>query len=468
MATNNSHADRHTRHQATFTRKEAIKSNMCDKRTYDETAPFVPVCVQMHQAAGTPSREWEPPEIVGHKVSEKWVIAAANGLDSALKKRIDGRIDAMGLHLDTALVTVSFLEKFPSKVTTVETSNTLTGQDAVALHNQHSNDIDEDLANGLTHHRRTPRWLKFFGRWSPWVEVVAFFAFITYYLNVNLLNPFVDPVAWGTAVIIVLMVIFGQRVFVHQAAREHNNAREQKAEGNRHAGEASRHRRNGYLAVTAVIAIGITGGMILRAVANLGTVASIITLLMIVLAALTGLLMPAIAYVAEALDGSTKSRERDGLADDEDTDLAEHDGGMDRLMSYLEGFDEMDHQVTDKVVPEIMLSAQACLNPARVAYSWLRIQIGGLPQKPPERGRPTLATTESGSLTGTLSTGIPGADALDLQSVRDRGQRIQELRVLKAQIVARKVALRPHPWANPTQEQTLSTSSGRFLNATDS
>jgi len=63
-----------------------------------------------------------------------------------------------------------------------------------------------------------------------------------------------------------------------------------------------------------VTAVAITGGMIWRGTAALGNASIGTTAVMIFAAAVTGLLLPTLAYLGVALDGCTVSRERDGLA----------------------------------------------------------------------------------------------------------------------------------------------------------
>ena len=72
--------------------------------------------------------------------------------------------------------------------------------------------------------------------------------------------------------------------------------------------------------VTATIALGITAALIERGLDALGHAQTAVAVVMIMLAVTTGLLMPTLAFLGKALDGSKVSRERDALTDDLDED----------------------------------------------------------------------------------------------------------------------------------------------------
>ncbi len=69
--------------------------------------------------------------------------------------------------------------------------------------------------------------------------------------------------------------------------------------------------------------------MILRGTTALGDASVGTTVVMIFLAAVTGLLMPTLAYLGTALDGSKVARERDSLAADLDDDHEDYNATID-------------------------------------------------------------------------------------------------------------------------------------------
>jgi hypothetical protein len=61
--------------------------------------------------------------------------------------------------------------------------------EAVDAVNKDDTKIKLDTEKGKNHHRRVHRVLRLVGCWSPWVEAAGFLAFVTYYLDVPLLQP---------------------------------------------------------------------------------------------------------------------------------------------------------------------------------------------------------------------------------------------------------------------------------------
>ena len=76
---------------------------------------------------------------------------------------------------------------------------------------------------------------------------MGFLTFVTYYLNVPLLEPWQDWLGWSFAATVVVVIILGQTWLVRHAARSHNHAREVHVNGHRHEAERGFRRRNWYL-----------------------------------------------------------------------------------------------------------------------------------------------------------------------------------------------------------------------------
>ena len=163
--------------------------------------------------------------------------------------------------------------------------------------------IEQAEAAGKHHHRRASAPLQRLASGAPWVEAVGFLTFVAYYLNVPLLQPWQDWLGWSFAATVVGAIILGQTWLVRHAARSHNHAREARADGNRHEAEQGFMRRNWYIGLTAVTAAAITSGMIWRGIAALGDASVGTTAVMVFVAAVTGLLLPTLAYLGIALDG---------------------------------------------------------------------------------------------------------------------------------------------------------------------
>jgi hypothetical protein len=174
------------------------------------------------------------------------------------------------------------------------------------------------------------------------------------------------------------------------------------------------------------------------------------------LAGIAGLVMPALAYLAIALDGSRVSRERDGLADD----LAEYHALVDEVSADLARIDEIDQQLVPATIPDIKESVQAEIDQAWVPFSLLRVLIGGLADQSP-RDRRSLgggaAPSSHGSTeaeagpVGEIGTGLPGATTVDLQPLKDRTLRLKLIRARSAALRERPTGLPNHPWTKPSR-----------------
>jgi hypothetical protein len=79
----------------------------------------------------------------------------------------------------------------------------------------------------------------------------------------------------------------------------------------------------------------------------------------------------------------------------------------------------------------------------RRAYAWLRVQIGGLLSGPPAKPAEDLNAVD---IRRTISTGVPGAQPIRLDSLVDRGLRIQKLQRRRSEAMSRLDDLQPHPW----------------------
>ena len=249
---------------------------------------------------------------------------------------------------------------------------------------------------------------------------------------------------WTFAVVLVVGICLILAWAIHHAAEAHNHAREQQADRQSHEAEKSRRNRLVYGIIAVVAAGGITFGMIERGLTALAGGSLIVTVVMIALAAITGLLLPVLTYWGEALDGSKVSRERDAMVEDLDDDLDDHadlSAEIEELFAKSEALDEII--VTDKL-PRIRDEVQSEVNGAREDHLFLLVQLGLDAELPP----PAAMKVEPGvsGPIGTISTGIPGASAVDMQPVWDRMARLQSLRQEGQMLRERRDALPPHPW----------------------
>jgi len=311
---------------------------------------------------------------------------------------------------------------------------------------QHDAAIRWDETAGKHHHRRVSVALQRVAAFAPWLEAAGFLAFMTYFLNVPLLEPWLDWLGWSFGLTVVVVIIAGQTWLVRHAAQSHNHAREARADGHRREAEAGFTRRNHYLAFTAVTSVAITIGMIWRAVVALGNVSFGMTAAMALLAVVTGLLLPTLGYLSTALDGSSASRERDSLAADLDDDLSSYREHIAQVRRELAAAAEISDALKDKTFPGICGTTQEQVDAVYGFYGTVRLLIGGLSAEPPAKTTLTIDHDADGNPSGYIGTSIPGARQVNLEPLFDRARRLTQLEDLGAELLDHANALAAHPW----------------------
>lgn len=433
--------------QPTTTEKEAVKRGLVPKNIYSTVTQWARMVVEYHQALYTPRSLWEPTAMHTDLLVAPYIEDGESELADRLASEVDPLLDDAQEGLAATKARLDAAEQHPHPVITPESGSIYTGAEAVQTVDAANIEIESDFQAGKAHHRPTNETVKRIGRWAPWMEAAGLLGFLAFFMNVPLLRPWDDWLGFTLAVAIVVVTIMGQSRMVHHAAENHNHAREAAANNNRHQAEAAYTRRNRYLAAVAVISVCITAGMLLRGTALLGDASIGVTIVLVFLAALTGLLMPTIAYLAIALDGSRVSRERDSLAADLDMDFTEQSDLKDASQASLEFVTDTKALLMQKVFPDICTTVQARVDGAHTPYNFGRIQIGGLAADPPARTRRTLRQDLDGAPQGEISTGIPGARALDLLPLFDRLNRVHALDTERAELAKRLNEIPAHPWA---------------------
>jgi hypothetical protein len=431
----------------TYTRNETLRSGIANKETYDEVHPQVRAIVEEHRAIGTPRQLWEPTQNHIRIMTERYVRDARLLLDECLEQQVDPVLDAGQAALDRAGQAVEEASRLPGTVVTPESGSSFSVADAVNLHEAESVKIEIDISDGKAHHRRTGSLLRAAGRAAPWLEASGFIAFVGFYLNVPILQPWVDFFGWSFSFSVVLVIIVGQTRLVDEAARSHNHAREQVAEGNRHEAERGFLRRNRYLYISSFAALAITSGMIMRGLLSIGPAQEFYTVdVLIFLAVLTGLLMPMLSYLAIALDGSKVSRERDSIARQLDADLDAQMALKDAAAKELDSYREGRATVQEKHFLNICNAVQAAVDEAHLPYNFCRIQIGALEAPPPAPSQ-RFVRLEDGLERGYISSGLSGAEPVDLLPMMDRISRIVALNDRHDQYLGQLYSIPVHPWA---------------------
>jgi hypothetical protein len=416
------------------------------KSEYRQAALFGHMTVEEHQSLGTDRDQWEPTRIVNDKLAAPFIADGEQELTSRLESEADPALDQAQDRTENVKESLDELARHTAPLTTPESGTNYSVTEAVNKVGEHDQKIERDGAAGRHHHHRAPALLQRLATWAPWLEAVGFLTFVTYYINVPLFEPWQDWLGWSFAVVVVVVIILGQTWLVRHAGKSHNHAREDRVDGHRQEADRGVRKRNRYLWLTAVTSVVITAGMIWRGTAALGSASFGTTAVMIFAATVTGLLLPTLAYLGFALDGSKVSRERDGLAAQLDDDLDDYLETIRDSRRDLAGVAETGDTLKSKTFPDICHATQEAVDGVYEFYGTVRLLIGGLKADPPTRTTKTISVDPAGNISGYIGTSIPGAGTVNLEPLFDRQHRLQEIENQRTDLLARVDALPKHPW----------------------
>jgi len=431
-----------------LTPREADKVRI-PKDEYGSAAQYARMAVDEHQLLRTPRDCWEPTSLHNASLADPYIKDGEQELTSRLETEADPALDESQHLVENVKANLDELDEDREPISAGESGTNYSVREAVERVEQHDLKIKRDEDAGKHHHHRTSALLQRLVVWVPWMEAAGFLTFITYYLNVPLLQPWQDWLGWSFAAIVVVAIILGQTWLVRHAARSHNHAREAHADHNRLEAEQGFTRRNRYLWVTAVTAVAITSGMIWRGIAALGSPSPGTTAVIVFIAAVTGLLLPTLAYLGIALDGSKVSRERDSLAAELDDDLDAYLETISTSRRNLARAADIGVTLKDKTFPDICNTTQETVDDAYGLYGTVRLLIGSLSADPPSRTTKTIEHDAAGRIRGYIGTSIPGAGKVNLDPLFDREHRLDEIETQRTSLLGRIDALPPHPWGKP-------------------
>jgi len=431
--------------QPALTQKEAARIGT-PKEEYEQAYLYARVTAEEHQTLRTPRDRWEPTLSVNDRLATPFIADGDQELASRLEAEADPSLDKSQGLIENVRANLDENTERTEPIISQETGAHYSPAGAVERVEQYKSKIGRDEAAGKHHHRRASELFQRLAAWAPWVEAAGFLTFVDYYLNVPLLQPWQDWLGWSFAATVVVVIIVGQTWLVRHAAESHNHAREARADGNRGPAEQGFTRRNRYLGATLVTAVAITSGMIWRGTAALAGASFGTTALMIFVAAVTGLLLPTLIYLGIALDGSTESRDRDGLAADLDDDLDEYLANIDDSRRDLAEVAEIRDTLRDKTFPDICNTTQEAVDAVYDLYSTVRLLIGGLSADPPTKAPKTIGQDADGNIRGYIGTSIPGTRKVNLDPLFDRWNRLTGIEKQQTDLLTRVDDLPPHPW----------------------
>jgi hypothetical protein len=419
------------------------------KDEYESAVLYARLTAEEHLELGTPRGLWEPTALQNDHLAAPFITDGEQELASRLEKEADSPLDEAQGFIENAKADLDEIVEHARPIAASESGVSYSVAEAVRQVGEHDEKIQQDEADGKHHHRRISALLQRIATFAPWVEALGFFTFITYYLNVPLLEPWQDWLGWSFGVTVVVVIIIGQTWLVRHAARDHNHAREVQSNGLRHEAYRGITRRNRYLGLTAVTALAVTIGMIWRGTAALGNASIGTTVVMVFIAIVTGLLLPTLAYLGIALDGSQVSRERDSLAADLDEDLEAYLDTVSNSRRDLAQAAEIGDKLRDKIFPDICNATQEIVDGVYGLYGTVRLLIGSLSADPPAKTTKTISRDAAGNISGYIGTSIPGTGRVNLGPLLDRQHRLEEIQARQTGLLSRIDALPPHPWGKP-------------------
>jgi hypothetical protein len=438
-----------THWEPALTSREAAKLGI-PKNEYKAAFLYARTAAEEHQARGTRRDLWEPTANLNDMLAAPYIAKGEQEMAGRLKSEADPALGrAQGL-LENVRETLDKATEYSLPISAPESGANFSVAEAVRCAERHAATIEWDEAAGLHHHRRASPWLRRLAALAPWVEAVGFLTFMAYYLNVPVFQPWLDWLGWSFGATAVTVITVGQAWLVRHAAVEHNYAREARANGHRHQAENGLARRNRFAALTAATAAAITSGMIWRGLAALGTASPGTDAVVVFTAAVTGLLLPVIAYLGVALDGSRVSRERDSLAADLDNDLEAYLKAVSDSRRDLARVAEIGGTLKDKTFPDICATTQEAVDEVYHFYGTVRMFIGALSADPPDKTPLTVHRDIDGNITGGhIGTRIPGTRTVDLSPLLNRVSRLAEIERQAGDLLSRVEALPAHPWGRP-------------------
>jgi len=375
------------------------------------------------------------PIVVG--LSQPYVDSAAEIMTQGLDKTVGPQLDTIEAVQFGTRTAIDAANADHGTVQFKETGATYGPEEAIAQVADDQNTIDGDHAAGLKHHERAPAWLRVVGAVAPYAEIIGLLTLLTFLFNVDILHPGTNLLAWVLTAVLVLVCAVTVAFAAHTGGVAHNQAREATGEQNEHAAEPLRVKRNLMIGLCAFLGAIVSATLIIRGLESLDQPSWYEVATIIALCVVAGFALPGLAYACHALDGSLLSRRVDALSawlskiKEEQTQNIEAAQGL--IGQAVATDTTVSYDALPKVVDDTVSEVYAAVKP----YEWAFVQVGASNIELPARPS-VIEVDEDGhqDLVQSVSCGLTGAPALDIQPIKTSQTRLEVLRDQRSALIS--------------------------------
>jgi len=418
-------------HELSFTWKETKKAGLVSARSiFDQGSLAAQEMVRKNNRGGAPPEQWEMGRAITVALTRPYVQSGEVVMNAGLMKKVDPNIDRIekSLHPAAEVAIAAAGAAWQDTHTFKETGNAYSVEAAIEQIKDDNARIHDDEEAGLTHHKPAPAWLRVFGAVSPFLELVALLAWLTWLWNVDWLRPLQNPLRWATAAVLVIVLTVAVAFTAKSAGMAHNHGRQEAHDGNRHAAERHFLLRNWMLVPSLVLGAIVSGTIVARGIQALDRPTGYEVTLVVLVSLVAGFALPGLAYAAKATHGSLYSRRRADLEEWGHEVEEKQTTDMEVADSLLGESARIEQNLVSEALPKVAEDAITEVYGAVQPYEWAYIQIGvdniTLPARPSVRG---FDDDGKPYIVQSITCGLDNAPALDLQPIKDRMNRIDVL-----------------------------------------
>jgi len=441
----------HTHFALSYTWKLAKRAGLVTKTVFIQGTTAAAQMIRFNAGKGLTPDQYTMSQDSVVALARTYVQSGDDVQKNGLEKTVDPALDTVEGLQSGAKTAIDAANADKGTHTVKETGAAYSPAEAYAQVGEDMNVIHGDLASGLTHHKRTPTWLRIAGEVSPFLEIVGLLSWLTRLWNADVLHPTGGGglIVWVLTLVLVVLSAVAVAFAAKAGGVAHNRAREARAEGNMHAAEPLFTKRNWMLAVCGVLGAIISTTLIIRGLQSLDNprwyeIAAIVALCLV-----AGFAMPGLAYAAKATDGSLHSRRADELqawgAQVAETQTQNEEAAQGLLAQAT----DLDSTVVHTSLPKVAEDTVAEVYTAVQPYEWAYVQVGATNIELP--ACPSITAIDPDGkpyIVQSITCGLPGAPALDLQPIKTRMGRIEVLRDQRETLYQELAAIVPVEFAH--------------------